>query len=462
MKKSMVVLLILMMLAITTPVSAGNRTPVGEAINLYTGYPTSFQAGTAFHIMHGWVMGPKDKWKGVYDFKLEVDGVYQRVDFLMKSPWDQDPTKEAWAWVYNFPNGMSAGSHTFIGHWFAPCQALLDDGIYPGPCPKHSEPIEQIRYLTVNFGPMQTPIIVDDDGSIDGVIALLYFLNNPAFDVRAVTISCGEAHPDLFSHHILRLLASLGRTDIPVGIGRDTPLEGNNAFPDPWRQNSDNFWGISLPEMTVSAEPVPASQLIIDTISVSTQPVMIFVSGNHTNLAEALRLKPSIAENILSINIMGGAIYVPGNIKSDWPAIDNSVAEWNIWIDPQAASEVFNSGLHLYLTPLDATNQVYFTQSDADSWASSGSQIGTYASEMLQWMLNHWYPNGAYVWDLVAAINTTNPELCPVTQLSVDINTQQGPNQGQTLVTDGLPNLSVCLHPELENINARSKTIFGN
>lgn len=74
---------------------------------------------------------------------------------------------------------------------------------------------------------------------------------------------------------------------------------------------------------------------------------------------------------------------MPGNIKSDWPAIENSVAEWNIWVDPVAAQEVFASGVKLHLTPLDATNQVKWTQSNALSWAASGSAEGVLAGEML-------------------------------------------------------------------------------
>jgi len=60
-------------------------------------------------------------------------------------------------------------------------------------------------------GQAALPLIVDDDGSPDGTIALLYFLNNPLFDVKAVTISSGEAHPDVFAGHILQLLAGLGK-----------------------------------------------------------------------------------------------------------------------------------------------------------------------------------------------------------------------------------------------------------
>lgn len=306
------------------------------------------------------------------------------------------------------------------------------------------------------------PIIVDDDGSPDGVIALMFFLRNPLFEVRAVTVSAGEAHPAIFAPHISQLLTSLGRADIPVGVGRDTPLEGNNAFPDPWRQVSDNFWGITYPEASASIEPVPAAELMVKTINNSAQPVMVFVSGTHTNLAEALRLDPTIAEHIRSVQIMGGSIYIPGNIKSDWTDIDNSVAEWNIWVDPVAAEEVFTSGLPLHLTPLDATNKINWTQSDALKWTNSGTPEGVMAGNLLKWMLDSWSSTVVYIWDLVAAINATNPALCPEVSLSVEILVAPGPEQGRTKISNQPANTTVCLEPDKEQMKALAASILGH
>jgi purine nucleosidase/pyrimidine-specific ribonucleoside hydrolase len=305
------------------------------------------------------------------------------------------------------------------------------------------------------------PVIVDDDGSPDGVVALLFFLSNPLFEVKAVTISCGEAHPELFAPHVQRILAGLGRAEIPVGVGRAAPLAGNNAFPEPWRQASDDFWGVAIPEAPVSMEPVPAAELMVETINSSTQPVMVFVSGNHTNLAAALRLDPGIAQHIRDVHIMGGSISIPGNIHSDWPDIDNTVAEWNIWVDPVAADEVFTSGVPIHLTPLDATNQVLWTEQDAVRWASSGSEEGTLAGDLLQWMLDSWSSDAVYVWDLVAAVNAAEPGLCAEIPLSVDVLVAPGPDQGRTVITDDPPNASVCLDPDSDQARALAASIFG-
>ncbi len=87
-------------------------------------------------------------------------------------------------------------------------------------------------------------------------------------------------------------------------------------------------------------------------ISASAEPVVVFTDGTLTNLAAAFRLDPGIVENIAMVYTMGGAVDVPGN------NFNNPDAEWNIWVDPTAAAEVFASGVPLTLVPLDATNQV--------------------------------------------------------------------------------------------------------
>lgn len=317
---------------------------------------------------------------------------------------------------------------------------------YPLPTPAQEDPI---------------PVIFDDDGSPDGVIALLYFLRNPLYDVKAVTVSQGEAHPQLFAQHIAQFLTAFGREDIPVGFGRETPLEGENAFPEPWREASDLFFEIPLPQAATTSEPRPAPELFVETLNSSTDPMMVFVSGPHTNLAEALRLDPGIGEHILGVYLMGGSVYVSGNIESDWPEIYNTVAEWNIWADPLAASEVFASGLPLHLFPIDATNQVLWTMADAQTWTSSTFPETVMAGEFLGWMLRSWSLEAAYIWDLVAAVAATDPGLCPEVKLALDITLDTGPEQGRTIVVGGPANAWVCLDPDSEQIRARVAGILG-
>ena len=152
MKKMLVsILLILSMLVVTTPAAAAEKVRVGERIILFTGEPTTFTAGAPFHIAHGWIAFSDEQAIGVIDFKLQVDGVYIKEDFVERSVISGSPDEHNVGWVFNFPTGMT-GEHTFIGHWFGPCQELVNEGYLPGPCPKPNEKLEAFsRTVIVTF-----------------------------------------------------------------------------------------------------------------------------------------------------------------------------------------------------------------------------------------------------------------------------------------------------------------------
>ena len=83
------------------------------------------------------------------------------------------------------------------------------------------------------------------------------------------------------------------------------------------------------------------------------------------------------------------------------------------------------------------------------------------AGKLLQWMLDSWSPEGVYIWDLVAAVQATNPAVCPETSLAVDIVTTPGSEQGQILVVDESPNISACLDPDKAQVKALAGSTLG-
>jgi purine nucleosidase/pyrimidine-specific ribonucleoside hydrolase len=304
-------------------------------------------------------------------------------------------------------------------------------------------------------------VIFDDDGSPDGTTALLYLLNVPQVNLAAVSISYGEAYPEVYIQHIGRVLDGFGITGIPLGYGQDHPLAGNNAFPESVRDASNGFWGLNLPNADKTYPAFPAPELFVSVLNQSAEPITILASGALTNVAQALRLDPGIKEKISGIYIMGGAIHVPGNIQGLQPESANSSAEWNIFADPQAASEVFTAGIPLYLVPLDATNQVTITRKDIRDW-SDGGPAADLAEDIYTMTFDRWGMQETDIWDLMTAAVMLNPSLCGYQPMHLEVITEPGDLNGQTaVVADGEPNVQVCLEPDAEMIKATLTEVFS-
>jgi len=203
----------------------------------------------------------------------------------------------------------------------------------------------------------------------------------------------------------------------------------------------------------------------VELLNASKEPVTLFVAGTHTNGAGALRLDPSIATQLAAVYVTGGALYVPGNIAPVWPTVQNYVAERNIWVDAQAAAEVWAAGLPMHLTPLDATDQIIWTVEDAARWEASGTPEGRVAAEVLrdqQCCFRDIYPDGVIMWDLVTAVHATHPELFQQENVCIEIVTEPGPEQGRTrVVPDGRPNTTACLVPRTEEIKLDVTEVLG-
>ena len=304
-------------------------------------------------------------------------------------------------------------------------------------------------------------VVFDDDGSPDGTTALFYLLSHPQVSVLGASISYGEAHPEVYIQHIARKLDQLGIYGIAFGAGQDSPLAGSNEFPEWMRQAAGEFWGHPIPNADKTYPVQDAAESMVSIANQASQPVAFFVSGPSTNLAQALRLDPSIRDKIAAVYIMGGAVHVRGNIDDLLPDADNNVAEWNIYADPQAAKEVFESGLEIYLVPLDATNQVTVGREDTAVWRQGGASA-KFAADIYDALFDAWDAEEAPVWDLMTAAIMVRPDLCSFEPLHLEVTTTAGDSAGQTvLLADEEPNAYVCLRPEVDLIKQSLKDDFS-
>lgn len=155
-KRTASLILIALGLAVVLVPSAttAEKERVGTRISLFAGSFQVFPASQPFHIAHGWGLSPHDPAKpaalGKYGFSLAVDGVERQADFVDKGHVENPDfgRLQSRIWVHNFPDGMT-GTHTFTGHWFGPCAALVASGFAPGPCEHPAETTTSVGPPTV-------------------------------------------------------------------------------------------------------------------------------------------------------------------------------------------------------------------------------------------------------------------------------------------------------------------------
>ncbi len=192
----------------------------------------------------------------------------------------------------------------------------------------------------------------------DDWMATLFVLNDPRFEVQAITVS-GTGFAADCPAAVLAAQGMLGLTeygDVPIACGSETPLVGDNAPPEDWRTTLETVEALGLPEGGTVVED-DAVTLFTTTVQNSPEPITVLALGPLTNIGAALEATPELVDNIEMIYVMGGAVDVEGSHVSD----ANTTAEWNIFSDPHAAKLTFDSGAPITLVPLDATNEVPVT-----------------------------------------------------------------------------------------------------
>jgi purine nucleosidase len=197
-------------------------------------------------------------------------------------------------------------------------------------------------------------IIIDTDPGQDDAVAILLALASPEeIDVLGITAVAGNVPLHLTQKNARIVCELAGRRDIRVFAGCDKPL----VVPLVTAEHVHGKTGLDGPEMIEPTMPLQdqhAVDFIIDTLR--TEPagtVTLCPLGPLTNIATAFLKAPDIISRVKEIVLMGGAYFEVGNIT---PA-----AEFNIYVDPEAAAHVFGAGIPLVVIPLDATHKALTT-----------------------------------------------------------------------------------------------------
>jgi pyrimidine-specific ribonucleoside hydrolase len=278
-------------------------------------------------------------------------------------------------------------------------------------------------------------VVVDTDGAIDDLVALTFLLSSDDVDVRAVTVSgTGEVRCPAGIGLVRALLARTGDDDVPVACGRSTPLAGTQEFPVEWRDAADSGWGVLVPSAGEEPDYPSAVEALGETVE---EGVTVLTLGPLTNLAEAMRADGDLAGRIASIVVMGGAVDVAGNVD---PALGAADSEWNVFVDPTAASEVFGSGAPVVLVALDATNQVPVTPLFLERLALNSHTVAAELVEALYGANPLVETGNAYFWDPLAALAVVDPGLLTTERVDIAVVTETGPETGRTIRSEtGFP-----------------------
>lgn len=296
-------------------------------------------------------------------------------------------------------------------------------------------------------GERPASVIVDTDAGSDDLMAIAFLLSRSDVRIEAITVANGLAHVRPGAANVLRLLELGSKRDIPVYMGRETPLQGAAAFPEEWRTLSDTLPGVQLPAATRAPQPENAAEYLTRRLRDRRHPVRVLVLGPLTNLGEVLRRESASARGIAELVIMGGAVRVPGNLgDGGYFKTDNKTAEWNVFVDPLAAQIVFASGVRIRLIPLDATNKVPIDLAflrEVESQAHT--PLGTVVAQILETDRKFIEQNIYSAWDPLAAVALIEPRVVATRALAVAVR-QKAPEEGRTAEVQGQrPNAHVAL-----------------
>ena len=273
---------------------------------------------------------------------------------------------------------------------------------------------------------MARKVILDCDPGHDDAIAILLADANPAIELVAITTVAGNQTLDRTTRNALRVCALAGIDDVPVAAGCDRPLLRELVTAAEVHGES-GLDGATLPEPDRGPAAAHAVDLIVETVMAAPGEITLVPIGPLTNVALALRREPRIASRVREVVLMGGS-FTRGNRT---PA-----AEFNIFVDPEAAAVVFEAGWPLTMVGLDLTHQARATPEVVARIRAVGTPL-TEAVTGLMTFYARAYPSsaGPAVHDPCAVACVIRPDLLRCRDAFVAVETEGRWTRGMT-VTD--------------------------
>lgn len=266
---------------------------------------------------------------------------------------------------------------------------------------------------------MTIPVILDMDPGIDDAAAIVMALNHPEIDVKLITTVAGNVSVDKTTLNALKLVEFF-KKDTPVAAGAKAPLK--KEFVDAaYIHGESGMPGYEFPQVITKPLELGAVEAIVEVLNSADQPMTIVATGAYTNIANLLTEHPEIKNKIKQLLLMGGSIS-GGNVSS--------VAEFNVFTDPDAAKIVFESGLPITMIGLDVTLKALLTAETIEKMQEFG-EPGKMLHDLTV-AYNDVHDGGKPMHDVNTIFYLVNPQAIKTEDYWIDVITD-GPAIGATI-----------------------------
>jgi inosine-uridine nucleoside N-ribohydrolase len=270
-------------------------------------------------------------------------------------------------------------------------------------------------------------VILDVDPGHDDAVALMLACGHPDLDLLAVTTVAGNVTIEKTTRNALKVLSLVGCDDVPVGVGASEPLQRPLHTAEDIHGKSGMDGPEEIPDAAFGPDERDAVALISDTIRASPERVTLIPVGPLTNIATFLREHPDLKDRVARISLMGGSMGL-GNTT---PA-----AEFNIYVDPEAAREVFDSGLPITMSGLDVTHQANAGPDERELLRSKG-RVGSVVAGFIDYFAATYERTFGFdappLHDPVAVAAVLDPGLLKTRPMRVDIECESDLTRGETV-----------------------------
>jgi len=270
-------------------------------------------------------------------------------------------------------------------------------------------------------------VIIDTDPGVDDAFALLLAMRSPELKIEGITAVAGNVPLELTLPNALRMVEIAGRADIPVAAGARRPLL-RRLVTAVYAHGDNGLAGAIFPEPKLAPVGESAAEFIQKTIRKYPGEVTLITIGPLTNVATALNADPELAGMVPSLVMMGGSLS-GGNIT---PA-----AEFNIYVDPEAARIVFQSGIPVTMVGLDVTRRTSLTDEHARTLEAGQSPVSraaaTIARKAIEQHRQAGFPAGPNMHDPLAVAAFLDSSLLEWKDYYVDVETAGELTAGETL-----------------------------